>query len=384
MGHSAAERPVWACIRGCGLGLAAAGLLLWPGEAAQAVREGLRLCGTVLIPALFPFLVLSSLVVELGLSRALGRLFAPVMGPLFRVNGACGTALALGLVGGCPVGAKTALQLYESGQCSRTEAQRLLAFCNNCGPAFILGVVGTGIFHSNRAGLLLYAVHLLSALTVGVLFRFYRRQEGPSRGGTDRSKENPSFSAAFTGSVAGALNSCLTISAFVLTFAVLLRILRLSGLMDLTARLLSPLGIDRVWAGRLLTGLLELSSGVAALTDGDPVLRLAAASFLLGWSGLSVHCQVLALLGNSGLSLRPYFIGKILQSTISPCFFLLFVHIFQLEGDISCLSQGLSALPLDFYGTFSCFSAGLCVFWTVMMIFSSFIAKYAIEKRRRL
>ncbi len=61
------------------------------------------------------------------------------MAPLFRAGGACSSALALGFVGGYPVGARTAIALYENGQCSKTEAERLLAFCNNSGPAFILG-----------------------------------------------------------------------------------------------------------------------------------------------------------------------------------------------------------------------------------------------------
>ncbi|MFR4562546.1 MAG: nucleoside recognition domain-containing protein [Flavonifractor plautii] len=129
-----------------GLLCAALALVLWPGEAMSAMKDGLSLCGNVILPSLFPFFVLSSLVVELGMSRCLGRLFQPVMAPLFRVNGACASAVALGFIGGYPVGARTAIALYESGQCSRTEAERLLAFCNNSGPAFILGVVGTGVF----------------------------------------------------------------------------------------------------------------------------------------------------------------------------------------------------------------------------------------------
>ena len=75
-------------------------LLCWPRESMQAVREGLSLCGNVILPSLFPFFVLSSLVVELGMSRYLGKLLEPVMRPLFRVNGCCASALALGFVGG--------------------------------------------------------------------------------------------------------------------------------------------------------------------------------------------------------------------------------------------------------------------------------------------
>ena len=145
---------------GAGLLWATLALILWPEQAMDAMRDGLRLCGNVIVPSLFPFFVLSSLVVELGMSRYLGRLLEPIMVPLFRVNGSCATALALGFVGGYPVGAQTAIQIYQNGQCSRAEAERMLAFCNNSGPAFILGVVGAGVFGSGTAGLLLYLAQI--------------------------------------------------------------------------------------------------------------------------------------------------------------------------------------------------------------------------------
>lgn len=367
----------------------ALGLILWPAEAARAVRQGFLLCGNVLIPALFPFFLLSSLVIELGLTRTLERLLSPIMYPLFRVNGSCGAALALGVVGGYPVGARTAIQLYRSGQCSKAEAERLLAFCNNCGPAFILGVVGAGLFHSGRAGLLLYAAHLLASLLVGLLFRFYHAKEEERAGTVPPPRfQAASFSAAFTKSVGSALSGCLNISAFVMTFSVLLAILSRSGLMgicsDLLGRLLSPLGFDRVWAGQLLTGLLELSSGVTGLPAGPTGRRLSAAAFLLGWAGLSVHCQVLAFLGDSGLSLRPYLIGKLLHGFLSSGLVLLLVQIFQLEEDTSCLFQSDITQEMEFSSTFAHSAAAAWAFWVFTMILSSFIAKYAVEKRGRL
>lgn len=201
---------------GAGLLWATLALVLWPEQSMGAMRtdQTLRQCD----PALpLPLFVLSSLVVELGMSRYLGKLLEPVMAPLFRVNGNCAAALALGFVGGYPVGARTAIQIYETGQCSRTEAERMLAFCNNSGPAFILGVVGAGVFGSGAAGLLLYLAHLLASLLVGVLFRFYRPGEGP-RAGRRRGPQfqAASFSKAFTRSVTGAMQSTLSICAFVL------------------------------------------------------------------------------------------------------------------------------------------------------------------------
>ncbi len=148
-------------------------LICWPKETSAAVQEGLALCYNVIIPSLFPFFILTSLVISLGLAGYLGRLLEPVMRPLFHVGGPCAAALALGFVGGYPVGARAALTLYQSGQCTKTECERLLAFCNNSGPAFILGVVGAGIFADSRVGLLLCLTHALASVCVGLVFRFY-------------------------------------------------------------------------------------------------------------------------------------------------------------------------------------------------------------------
>ena len=96
-----------------GLALTAvtAGLMLFPKECLAAAKTGLELCGNVILPSLFPFFVLSSLVVDLGLAAYPGRVLEPVMRPLFRVNGSCAAALVLGFVGGYPVGARTAITL---------------------------------------------------------------------------------------------------------------------------------------------------------------------------------------------------------------------------------------------------------------------------------
>ena len=263
--------------------------------------------------------------VELGLAGALGRLLEPLMERLFRVSGSCASAVALGFLGGYPVGARTAIELYRKGMCSKTEAQRLLAFCNNSGPAFILGVVGTGVFASSRAGLLLYLAHAAASVCVGLLFRFYRGEERRAAGRSRTQVEAKRFSAAFTGAVGSGLTSVLNICAFVVLFTVIIRLLVLSGVLPVLSGavglLLAPLGVDQVWVQRLLTGLLEVSTGVSALAgEGALSGRLTLAAFLLGWAGLSVHCQVLSFLGGSGLSPRTYLVGKFLHGLLAALF----------------------------------------------------------------
>ncbi len=375
---------------GAGLLWATLALILWPEQAMEAMRDGIALCGNVILPSLFPFFVLSSLVVELGMSQYLGRLLEPVMAPLFRVNGSCATALALGFVGGYPVGARTAIQIYENGQCSRTEAERMLAFCNNSGPAFILGVVGAGVFGSGTVGLLLYLTHLLASLLVGVIFRFYKPQEGPqTRHSRGPQFQAASFPKAFTQSIMGAMQSTLNICAFILFFTVFLRILAHAGILKLLGGLLSallaPLGMDQTWAERLLTGLVEVSSGVSSLTDGAMSGRLSMAAFMLGWAGVSVHCQVLAFLGDSGLSVQTYVAGKLLHGGLSALLANLIFRALPLSSPVSVYlaEQTETIAHLDFHQALTISAVASWGVWLVFLALAVWVVQKNSGKRRR-
>ena len=369
------------------------GLLVWfladAGAVRDSVAEALALCARSVVPSLFPFLVASSALLALGFGELAAPWLAGLMEPLFRVPGAGSAALVLGLVGGYPIGAKTAADLYRENLVSREEAERLLAFCNNSGPAFIFGVVGAGIFGSGALGLLLYLVHMAASLLVGLLFRFYRPVEGPRSGRLQGVQfQTASFPTAFTHSVTGALASTLNICAFVLFFTVIIRMLSLTGVLTGLARLLSllfgPLGFDQSWARRLLTGVLEVSSGVSSLTGGSLSGRLSMAAFMLGWAGLSVHCQVLAFLGDSGLSMRTYLVGKLLHGGLSAALLGLLVPLLPLEAPVSAyLAEQTELLAaLDFQRALTISTASAWGTWLLLFALALQAVKKSSGKKR--
>ena len=276
-------------------------LVLFLAEAGfvrAAAAEALSLCARSVIPALFPFLVVSSLLLSLGLGELLSPMLAGLMEPLFRVDGVGSSALLLGLVGGYPIGAKTAADLYRGGRLSRPEAERLLAFCNNSNPVFLISVLGVGVFGSVRAGVWLWLIHLLSALLTGLLFR---NHGGPARrqaGGT-AAFQAVSLSAAFVAAVRESLSGMLSVCAFVTFFYVL-------------ARPLASLG---GWLGPVLVGLTELFSLTPLLRPDRFGFILASA--MAGWGGLSVLCQTAAVLEGSGLRLRSCAAGKAVQGLLA-------------------------------------------------------------------
>jgi len=318
--------------------LSLAGLAVYTDGSVETGKKAVTMCTQVLIPSLFPFFAVSNLIIGLGIADALGRVLGPVMRKLFRVNGACAAAFALGIVGGYPVGARTALELFRTGRATKTEAERLLSFCNNSGPAFILGIIGTGIFSSGKAGFLLYLAHILASVSVGFLFRFYRGREDRNVGNiaAAAAPDTPGLSPVqiFVHAVQDGFSGIISICAFVIFFAVAVNLLMSTGLLSWAAQLVSVLtgifGIGADGAQQLLTGLLEVTSGLWSLRDVGASFnaKMAMAAFMLGWAGVSVHCQVLSFMGNSGLSVRPYFIGKILHAVFSALFIYVLCRCF--------------------------------------------------------
>lgn len=278
-------------------------LALFSAQAAEGVRQGLALCANTLIPSLFPFFVLSRLLSGMGLTDLLSRRAGPWMQKLFRISGAGAEAFVIGLSGGYPLGAVTVAALRRDGHIGRDEAERLLAFCNNSGPAFILGGVGA-VFGSVKAGAFLYLSHVLSALCTGLLFR---GSAGP-REAAAKAPAPQSFARAFPGAVVGALQATLSVCAYVCFFSA---VLALCGGFSF---LPEPWRIP-------VTGFFELGSGIACLRGLPPTPpHMALAGFLLGWGGVSVHFQTLGAVADTDIKCARHLWGRALCGLLSAVF----------------------------------------------------------------
>lgn len=322
------------------------GLVASPTEAFNASKEALDLCLNVIVPTLFPFFVFSSLAVSFGLADILGTVFGPIMKPLFNVNGSCSAALILGLVSGFPVGAKTAISLYQKGLCTKTEAERLLAFSNNAGPAFVLGTVGIGIWNSSKVGWILWLTQIASSVAVGMIFgRLWKGKQdiGFTEVKTDGRKTIP-FLETVTESVKSSAINLIYITSFIVFFAVTVRLLSISGIIPITAKLLqrtfSFVGLDMHEWESLLSGIFEFATGIKNVGHAEPYshsLTLTAA--ILGWAGFSVHCQVLTFVHDSGLSPLSYILGKAMQTVFSTVGIFLLSRFLPSEESISVFAQ---------------------------------------------
>ena len=196
-------------------------LATFPDRALTAGQSAMEVCLRSVIPALFPYLVCSGYLSASGIMTVFSRYLSPLMRPIFNVSGCGAAAFVLGSVSGYPVGAVVARDLFLSGSCTKNEAERLLAFCNNSGPLFIVSVVGIGFLGSASVGQTLYISHLFSAVLTGIILRTFSKKDSASLkalpSATAKIKNTP---ALLGGVIDSAVFTMLKICGFVVFFSV--------------------------------------------------------------------------------------------------------------------------------------------------------------------
>lgn len=293
-------------------------IVIFPQAALSGAKKAYSVCESTVIPSLFPFFVCSNLLTALGFTKALSRITKHIMSPCFKVGENCSLAVIMGIVSGYPVGAKTAVSLKEKGLISKSEAEKILAFCNNSGPLFILGAVGSGMLSDAKAGFVIYAAHIAAAITASVIMRNVKCDIKPDF--SKEAEQTESFGEALSKSIAQSMDSVFLISGFVIISAILLEFINLSGIFGIFGQI-----------GKCaIFGLVEPSNGCIAVAEAKALSitqKCMAVSAVVGWSGISVHLQVAGIVKKENLSLKYYFWGKVISMLTSPVYAFLFCRV---------------------------------------------------------
>ena len=341
----------WLLWLGCG----AAALLLVVDSplAMQGAREGLALSGQVIIPAMYPFFVIAGLFVQ-GLGAKAQGPRRRILWALLRQPPAAMGVILLGLLGGYPLGAKTATQLMERGQLTRAQAQRLQLFCVNAGPAYLIGAVGSGLLGSRRAGLILFVAMTAASLVVGLCTRALAMQDEavPVAAPLELPPCPIGFDQRLLSAVTQATKSILGVCAWVVLFATL-------------CALLQRLPLSMWGAIPALNVLLEVSSGTAAMARAHVALPVLCAA--LGWGGLSVHCQILSDIKKSGLPLRLFWTSRLLHGGLAATFCLRLLRWFPLDVVPTAAISG-ATISVRMWAVSAPAAAALLVFCAFMIL----------------
>lgn len=326
-------------------------LLSYPNAMATGISRGLSICSTVIIPTLYPFMVLAGLLANSPLCRHPGRVITATTRRLFGLPGCCGPAILLSLVGGYPAGAIAIAQLREREQITEKEARRMTAFCVNGGPGFIISTVGAGLLSSVRAGVLLYVAQILVSIGFGLLLgRGHRRVTA-----TEPPPMPPRKPIAQI--VSDTCAALLTMCGFVGLAAAGLALAEGCGLAQ---GLATATGIRATTVSAVLAAMTEVSCGCIALSGGGALTPLWL-SLTLSWGGLSVQGQLSAALPQTRLIGWYFWRWRLLHGALSGGLAMGLFALFPIHR--STLSSNTAVVPYS-----------VSVAATLMLLLLSFLA----------
>jgi len=283
---------------------------------ARCVQSGLETCFLTVIPSLFPFMVISEVLCECGALDFLGRLQRGRAASMWGLSRKSFAAVFAGLLFGFPIGTRALASLYDKGEISEDELSRAVGFCGIPSFGFIVGVMGTGFFASKSFGVFMYAVAVGSALLSGMIFRKgntckYELTSSPSK--------SKSFSAILTGAISSSTGAIITLCAYIVFFSCVVGCVSASFDLGLT--------------GKLAAVFFELTAGIKAGSSTGGAVAAALCGFCIGWSGLSVHFQTIALVSTRIKSFATYFLQKLFQGVICSVAAILFSTFSGLEAN---------------------------------------------------
>ncbi|MHC0037285.1 sporulation integral membrane protein YlbJ [Pseudoneobacillus sp. C159] len=350
----------------------AASLIVYPDESFKASIRGLNMWWEIVFPSLLPFFIISEMLIGFGIVKFIGVLLEPFMRPLFRVPGVGGFVWAMGMASGFPAGAKITARLREEKQISRIEAERLVAFTNSSNPLFIFGAVSVGFFNNAQLGIILALSHYIGNICVGLIMRFYGRNDIEEQKNEKnkskfpirtaiialhrtRIKDNRPIGKLLGDAVTSSIQTLLMIGGFIILFSVVNKILFNLHFTAFFANLfeivLKTLSIPDSLSIPLISGLFEITQGsqLASQVQDASLMHMAViTSFILAFSGFSVQAQVASILAQTDIRFQPFFIARIIHGIFASIFTIVFWKtIYERFYHIEKPSH---AIPVTFYG----------------------------------
>lgn len=198
------------------------------------------------------------------------------------------------------------------------------------------------MFKSSTIGILLLITHILAALTVGVIFRFWkcgnRRKKRLHRSFDESSSYSNTSNVDLSNlggilgeSISNSISTLLTIGGFVVLFSVIISILQSSHFLNLFAFAFKAFGIPFDIGSSTLLGMIEITNGIScisAIALKKISINIIIIAFLLGFGGISVMLQVWSIVSKTDLSIKPYILGKLLHGLLAACYVFVFMRSF--------------------------------------------------------
>jgi sporulation integral membrane protein YlbJ len=299
-------------------------VLLKSSYVMASVSFSLKLWCENIFPSLFPFFVISNILINCGFASFLGEILKPFMYKVFRIRGESSFVLVMSLLSGFPSSSKYTRELYDKGLINEHEASKLLTFTHFSNPLFVLGTISIMFLNNKEVGLLILICHYIPNIIIGLMFRNYYI----SKKDTDKVSLKKAFDIMHTKRLASGKSIGLMISnALMNAINTLLLILGVVTMFLIITTIIDQNITLSAYNQTILNGSLEMTQGLKYVSLLPIPLKNKAllSAMFISFGGFSVHMQTIGMISDSKIKYMPFLIARILHASMSG---LLFYFLF--------------------------------------------------------
>lgn len=281
-------------------------MLMYPAQSVYYAFSGLTLWFQKMIPSLFPFMILSGIMVRMNLTGYFGIVLSPVLKPLFKVSKEGVYCIIMGFLCGFPMGARVISDLYKNAKITKSEASYLLSFCNNIGPIYFTGFVLPAL-ELEAKFIYIFGMYGLPLIYGMILSGLSRKKDITEYDNTATVKKedinkDKSFLIHMDGAIGSAIESITKLGGYMILF----NLFNLIPAMILPQKSLAFCNI-----------ILEITAGISRIGKSSPLMIL----IMLPFGGFSCIAQTYSIINKTDLSIGRYFMHKCILTLITACYY---------------------------------------------------------------
>ena len=269
----------------------------------NSVSFSFSLCINNLFPSLFPFMILSNILMEYGFVEISSELLKPIMNKIFKVHENGSFVLILSLISGSPSNAKYLSELLNKNMINNNDATKILLFSHFVNPLFIINTIGVTFLNNKKLGIILLLSHYLGNFIVGIIFRSYHKISSQNKINLSKAinsleAKHNSFISILTNSIINSINTLLIILGVITTCLIITSLININPIFN---------------------AFLEITQGLKYIstTNLELIKKVILTSFFISFGGFSIHAQVFSILSNKKIKYIPYLIARIIHGIIS-------------------------------------------------------------------
>ena len=291
-----------------------AAIIIYPERYVNCCLEGFVLWAECVLPALFPFIIISLIIIKTGIADRASL-------PLRRVTGAlnlpqsAAICFLLSVFSGYPAGSRLVAEFYEGGALTCEDCDRIAPLCSTSGPLFIIGSVGYKFFGDKTLGLKIFLAHALAVVIVSLIYCRLRKKGASLPPERVAASGNILYDAFYGGVI-----SVAVAGGFIAFFFVVAQFLQDFNILLPLERLLNFF-LDENSAKAVCLGLAEVTTGCGKLAACNTPLKGPLAGFMITFGGISIIMQQLGYLTKTGIKPLKFIAFKAVQAAL--CFLIM-------------------------------------------------------------